>query len=127
MPELTDEELQPYEVRSKHSMFLGVLCMLSVAAAVICWFSTSVVYNNRAAEQTDADSPYEAFLDREFLTWWNWSWIFVAAAVVLFVGAVIADAFNVHSSRLAYLMHHPPQAEPTADQDAKDQGPDPAE
>jgi hypothetical protein len=35
----------------------------------------------------------------------------VIAAVVLFVAAVIADAFNVHSTRLAYLMHHPPQAD----------------
>jgi hypothetical protein len=121
----SDEELLPYEIRSKHSIFLGVLCALSVAAAAICWFSTTVVYNRRAAEQTDADAPYEAFLDQDFLTWWNWSWIFVAAAVVLFVGAVIADAFNVHSSRLAYLMHHPPQVGTIGDDDAKDS--DPAE
>lgn len=109
-----------------HSIFLGVLCALSVAAAVVCWFSTSVVYSHRAAEHS-GDAPYEAFLDQGYLTWWNWSWIFVAGAIVLFVGAVIADGFNVHSSRLAYLMHHPPQVEPADAKDSKEPGPDPSE
>ncbi|WP_152362870.1 hypothetical protein [Microlunatus speluncae] len=107
MPVPLDEELEPYTVRSKHSVFLGVLCALSSAAAAVCWFSTTVVYNRRAADHTSEDGPYEAFLDQEFVTWWNWAWIFVVAAVVQFVGAVIADAINVHSTRLAYLLHHP--------------------
>ncbi len=65
MPELTDEELQPYEVRSKHSIFLGVLCALSVGAAAVCWFSTSVVYNNRAAD-TPATHPTRRSSTRSF-------------------------------------------------------------
>ncbi len=129
MPVPLEEELEPYTVRSKHSLLLGVLCALSCVAAAVCWFSTSVVYNGRAAAHNEAGdgTPYEALLDQEFVTWWNWSWVFVVAATVLFVGAVVADAFNVHSTRLAYLMHHPPQVERADDNDSKSPGPDPAE
>ena len=119
MPVPLDEELEPYTVRSKHSVFLGVLCALSAVAAAVCWFSTTVVYNRRAAAHLDSqDGPYEAFLDQEFVAWWNWAWVFVIAAIVLFVGAVLADAFNVHSSRMAYLLHHP-IASPAEDGDPK--------
>lgn len=105
-----EKQPRPPEIHSHHSTVLGAMCVMSFLAALTCWVVSFGVKGE--VQIVDGRSTYEAFLDRDFVTWWNWAWLFLGAAVILLVGAILADALNAHSTRLAQLLHQPAAADP---------------